>query len=470
MPNTMDGIIIRYGTPRMSEIERRRERNLDFKKALERGRIFDYLKSTSSAQKYKEASIADFLKLEPKSLSPDEQKIQKILGILYKINGRDPPLYTTFPDRDKPLVIDLTTVAYDDCAAHYMPKDHKIEFNQIEGVKSEWQLLRVLVHEIKHAQQWFDDRGLNNYQRHEVGFLQEAQARACAERAVYALNPKHPYCDTFAIYIGMRRPGELMGGPKMDPQKLETECVKDYLFKFFDDPEFEKTYTAYKDQYDQLYPIKTTDEPLSFIPSSFGLDKDGELDIIEDLKAWVPREARTFENKIWQTIENSNTKAFLEVLQRQGRDGRPLITEDKKLAYMIEIVDKGDVALFNTLLSTKSLNPSDIRVALECIFLQTDTNRLTPEIVEGRNKIFDVVTQQKDTKGNKIISSEDIEYSMEFAQIGQEEGNILCGKLVEHAQKYLRSPLMRLSGVQTQVPKQSKSAQKISKKDLDAGR
>ena len=150
MPNTMDCIVIRYGIPRMSEADRLRERNLGFRKALKQGNLLDYLKNTSSAQEYKEASITDFLKLKPETLSPDEQKIQKILNVLYKINGQNHPLYTTFPDRDKSLVIDLTTVARENCAARYLPDEHKIEFNQIEQVKSEWQLLNTLAQKQKH--------------------------------------------------------------------------------------------------------------------------------------------------------------------------------------------------------------------------------------------------------------------------------------------------------------------------------
>ena len=470
MPNTMDCIVIRYGIPRMSEADRLRERNLGFRKALKQGNILDYLKNTSAAKEYKESSITDFLKLKPETLSPDEQKIQKILNVLYKINGQNHPLYTTFPDRDKSLVIDLTTVARENCAARYLPDEHKIEFNQIEQVKSEWQLLNTLAHEIKHAQQWFDDKDLNNYQQHEIGFLQEAQARACSERAIYTLNPKHPYCVTFASYIEARRLGELIGGPKLDPQKLETDCIKDYLFKFFDDQKFKRTYAYYKDQYDYLFPIKIGDKPLSAIPPSFGLDKDGELDIIEDLKARVPREARTLENKICQAIENSDTKAFSESIQKRGPDGKFLITEDNKKVYVRKIVDKGDITLFNTLLSTKILKPDDLRVALERIFFQVNPDCLTPEIIEGQKKIFDVVMQQKDTKGNNIISSKDIKFSLEIAQMDQEDGNVLLGRLVDHAQKYLRNPRVRLSEAQTQIPKQSKSAQKISKTILDPER
>ena len=130
MKNTMNDIIIRFGAPRMTGGDRLRQQTLDLKKALQQGKILDYIR-TPKPKEYTDILITEFLGLKPETLSPADQKIQRLLNILYQINGKEPPLYTRFPRREHPLIIDLTTIAREDCAAHYISDQHKIEFNQI---------------------------------------------------------------------------------------------------------------------------------------------------------------------------------------------------------------------------------------------------------------------------------------------------------------------------------------------------
>ena len=114
------------------------------------------------------------------------------------------------------------------------------------------------------------------------------------------------------------------------------------------------------------------------------------------------------------------------------------------------------------LLSSRKLKPDDFNAALVSILSFSDD--LTPEIVEGRKKMFDALVEQKDSHGHKVISTGDIKDVLEINLSDMVEPTSLSQELVDHAQKYLKNPHTRLSEAQHPTPTRTKSSKPISKR------
>ena len=189
-----------------------------------------------------ELSIKKFLSYAPKSLNSFERQVLKTLNELYRYN-EEHSLFKTFPKREKPLLIDCNyTQIKHGWVGSYSGKQNRIVLcNDL----TEEDLKLALIHELKHAEQYFDDSSYNNYQRHQVYCVYEVLAKLFVGQFL----GRGAY---FAISL---------------PQALDKWLDKHY-------------YPNYKEKYDKQWPIGTNDRGVSKLPESFGLDDKTEKEII----------------------------------------------------------------------------------------------------------------------------------------------------------------------------------------------
>ena len=109
----------------------------------------------------------------------------------------------------------------------------------------------TLIHELKHAEQWFDDTNLNNYQKHQAYCLYEVLAK---------------------LFVG-----QFLGRGAYFNISL-TEAL---------DKWFNKHYSNYKEKYDKQWPIGENEEGLKELPKSLGIAKKEEAKIIQILNKQV---------------------------------------------------------------------------------------------------------------------------------------------------------------------------------------
>lgn len=205
-------------------------------------------------------SIKDFLCR--KGFQNITARIQKDLRTLYHLNDRRPPLFK-FPDfsSDKPLIIDCSTATNDDCTAHYIYGEHIVEFQEKihEDFRknSEYSLLGILAHELKHAEQ--DVPAIWDYknalQYHQLSFLQEAQAYTF-ERYVMNLVGK-PDPDYQRV---VKKCTDNSG--IVDEKAVETEILQQELTRLFDNEH-------YRNRYDHYLLIQDEDIGIMEIPKEF---------------------------------------------------------------------------------------------------------------------------------------------------------------------------------------------------------
>ena len=139
-------------------------------------------------------SIKDFFKLKPEQLTEQNQKIQKVLGRLYLLNGREPSLFHSFPKREAgPLTINCVHAAYQNLYAYYKPTENKIELADNSLAATELYLLSILAHELKHAEQTSEEhyslqkkmQKKDGWAYHQLRYLNEAQAYAFGSYVLY---------------------------------------------------------------------------------------------------------------------------------------------------------------------------------------------------------------------------------------------------------------------------------------------
>ena len=133
----------------------------------------------------------EFLNIEPKKLSKKEYTLQKVMARLYHLNERIPPLFYTFPERpNKPLVIKADTInrcSSNNIGALYDSDDNYIQFENTGSGDN--YLLNELAHELKHAEQYSEERRnlfkeKNGLICHQIDYLDEAQAYAFGDYVV----------------------------------------------------------------------------------------------------------------------------------------------------------------------------------------------------------------------------------------------------------------------------------------------
>jgi len=134
-------------------------------------------------------TLKEFLALPPDQLTEQNQKVQKALGQLYKLNDREPPLFLSFPKREVgPLVIDCTPIEEENIAAHYLPGDNKVELVESELESTELRLINIFAHELKHAEQFSEELCYMNVDAHNNDGLAYHQLEYLVEAQAYAFD------------------------------------------------------------------------------------------------------------------------------------------------------------------------------------------------------------------------------------------------------------------------------------------
>ena len=115
----------------------------------------------------------------PLELAETEKKIQEATRLVYELNGKEPPLYKRFNNRDpkKPLTINCHSKISSGLEAYYCDSENEIGF-----VNSNGNLVESLAHELKHAEQHADPElqkisdGEDNKAKGNILLIDEAEA------------------------------------------------------------------------------------------------------------------------------------------------------------------------------------------------------------------------------------------------------------------------------------------------------
>ena len=193
--------------------------------------------------------LGKFLTLDQKKLSPFEQNVLVALKKIYKKE-----LFGSFPKRDIPLVIDCvdSKIKSGWTAVYSGLKNRIVLSSELKGED----LTLTLIHELKHAEQWFDDADFNNYQRHQAYCLYEVLAK---------------------LFVG-----KFLGrGAYYNISLIEAM-----------DKWFNKHYPNYKEKYDKQWSIDKDDKGLKHLPKPFGISKTDETKVIKILNERVLKESK----------------------------------------------------------------------------------------------------------------------------------------------------------------------------------
>jgi len=318
MANTMDSILVQYGTSMTN----------DESWAI----LIGDTKTEELKSKIKTVTIPEFLAVKPEELSAVEQKIQRAIRLIYDLNGKDPPLYKKFPDfrsDKKPLTIDITTAGRTgkDFAAAFESMGNKILFEEIDRPDD---VIRTLAHELKHAEQCDEeilDKGVAGkfspdfaYAWHQLGFLKEAQAYAFDGRVYYEIFGHGDHLES-KLYEEISKKYTDSNGHK-DEQKIEEEMVSVLLDRLYN--------SAYKDSYDLDQPIGENDKGIDCIPDAFHLPQSLMKKINE-----APRIARSPQGKLLQAAKNGRVDEYLRLI-KEG------IEKKEKISPSLDVVfEKG---------------------------------------------------------------------------------------------------------------------------------
>ena len=300
-------------------------------------------------------TIKEFLALPQDQLTEQNQKVQKVLGQLYQLNDREPPLYHSFPKREAgPLVIDCTpcpqffTASYNQDGNFIVIEESALELTELS-------LLGVFAHELKHAEQFSEEtyKIYKNTEKddglayHQLEYLAEAQA--------YAF-------DGYVEYLVGLNSSD--GNSLLDVgSSFELPMIKEYLpilerhtkdksVDNFSDIEYEIMekilpilyYTQYRRNYDSTNPISNEDKGLTEddISNSFHFKNPREAFLLlEDM----PRKAMTPTEKISIDI-------------RMTIDEEDCIVEDL-VDYIIEKDDISSDELLNIIKTEFTRYPED---------------------------------------------------------------------------------------------------------------
>ena len=326
------------------------------------------------SESFRQVPLKEFLSTDLTLLSNNEQKIQLVLEAIYSLNGGSPPIYDRFPKREKPLVIDLITPC-DEGSGIYFENENIIRLNKIED-SSFTSLTEALSHELKHAQQYMPNRfSFNHYQQHQLGFLAESQAQACAARVLMSLGPQHPHAIQFVLsYLAVLGSHNKKPTVEENLKITEEQMTIHFLNQFLHGDTFKKMYRSYKDDFDCDFPIHRNDVPLDKIPDQFNLS---ESESILKLLASFPKNARTRKNQVLQALENRDMKEFSILLNARNKNGNFTLSDNtvhRLQFHVIAFCEQTNSTLpFQTLLESGRFQPKSINAVLGRIFsLPTD--------------------------------------------------------------------------------------------------
>ena len=256
---------------------------------------------SSPSEEHKTTTYKEFIALNPEELSKDAQQLQKKMARLYDLNNRKPPLYHSFPKRkDKPLTIDATTIENskkeEHASATFIQERNSIIFYQSA---KKCTLLNILAHELKHAEQFSDDRILiSKYglALRQLEYVAEAQAYTFASYVwlIDCIENKR----SFFKYQKNLKPFEDEGTiPKKEYEKHIKENSepdwKSFEEKYLLNTLPELYYNSYYGyDYDERFlPVKETDKDISEIPESFCFSKDFVGKELLDALKKIPHES-----------------------------------------------------------------------------------------------------------------------------------------------------------------------------------
>jgi len=445
MVNAMDKIVVRFGAKRISfeermAIERAKSRlkQLESEPSISLMSVIkkqkkELQKIIKKDSKFKELPLCEFLNLKFKDLSPIERKLQISLRFLHKQN-QETPLFKQFPDRDEQLFIDCTTEAMMLAGGSFFGGMNMV----VVGNKpmKEDDLVEVLAHELKHAEQWIspeEKATFNNYQYHQISFLKEAQAYAAGKHARFLFEKRlYNFLENENPEIKVLL--SLFGEEKGIDGLIESTSPKhivDHLNSFFDKEEYVNTY---KDTYDERHPILFSDKALTRIPSVFGIDKKDEVKVLNVLNKRVPKQARTPDNQFFQAVENQRFDKVEQLASAKNKDGSYFVSNEIFSQYLM-CYCHDNLKLFNAMLNTGRVSGDDLKMVFMSVFHFSPDEEITPGSLLERQNIFDLAVAAKDKKGRFLISAEDIHDIIEFSEVMEGEK---IKPLLEHANACLK--------------------------------
>ena len=410
MENSMDCVLVRFGRPSLTETEVRKLllaervlRDLDkdpFMKFIYKDKeIKEFKKIVAKKGEIKALPRKDFLALDPKKLTQEEQVIQSALSFLYEQNGQTTPVYKSFPKRKEPLVIDCT-VEIENHGGIYSPKTNEVRLKG-KGKKLS-RILEVVAHELKHAEQHVDINGLglNNYQKQQISFLNEALAYACDKFVLdryYKEFPEERREKSF-----MER---LFGSPELDEFEgdMSSKWAADHVMNFM----FSETASRYKNRYDEYYPILYTDKGLTTIPAAFGIDKQDMVSVIKMLNKHVSKKAKTPFGILMQAVANEDATKITRICRAKDSQKEYALNQDD-LAMFVECSCLNSATVFNAIIDSNRFEKEDLSNFIGSVLHVSDDEVLTKSIKENRLKNFELLITKTNDLGKPLFSNKEL--------------------------------------------------------------
>ncbi|MBO7244783.1 MAG: hypothetical protein J6V53_05840 [Alphaproteobacteria bacterium] len=452
MENSMDCVLVRFGLPVLSEEEQRKvafaERILQdaVKSSLSRNMvkafytakdIREFRKLVAQKKKAKELPLKDFLALDPKDLTPEEKMIQSALSFLYEQNAQTPPIYKSFPKRDKPLVIDCT-VGVDKYAGIYMTDLNEIHLKG-KGKKLS-RVLEILAHELKHAEQHIgiDGLELNNYQKQQLHFLDEALAYACDKFVLDRYYKEFPEERREKSILE-----RLFGSPELDEFEgdMSPKWVADHVMNFM----YSDVSSNYKNRYDEDLPILYTDKGLTSIPDAFGVDKKDMVSVIKALDSFVSKKATTPLGILIQAVANEDSKKITRICNAKNSQKEYAIDQEE-LRVFIESSCVNNASAFKAIMESNRFEKDDFADFMTSVLHVSDEEVLTESLKENRLKNFEFLITKTDDKGKPLFSNKKLKkiFSL-IEETAFNEGEIALQKEAEKIlNKVITKPIKKM--------------------------
>ena len=460
MMNTMDRIIIRFGETRITAEERLQIENA--KKQLSKMEALGALSNMGIFRKQKrdlkkiiakdttsqEMSLLDFLKLDTSQLPEKEQQIQKLLAFLYELNEKKPPVFQKFPIREKPLVIDCSTISFEGTGGVYNNNANTIFV--CHNNYNDKQLLEVLAHELKHAEQWFDMSDYNTYQTHQINFLKEAQADICGKWVKRQLlktkktnTPEEASAEEkllLAVFGNQFNVEDFIYGT------IASEDMHFHLENFLNN---KRIYQIYKDDYDEKIPILYKDKGLTRIPAVFGIDKQDEVRILKILNKRIPKKARTPDNLLIQALRNKDAKTIGQLLPMKNDKGDYLVSKQAIFKLLTLECYKNENIYLATHQSGR-LETEDYHDLLGSVLHFPEDEICDSKEMKERKKIFAHLVKAKNSKGQFILSNDEINEQLAYTEMMENETALPLLKYAQTVMAKSRAlPLQKLKDEHT---------------------
>ncbi|MDY6407754.1 MAG: hypothetical protein SPL08_03520 [Pseudomonadota bacterium] len=298
--------------------------------------------------------MTDFLAVSPDTLTNAERDVQEALAFIYRKNT-EKSLFGIFPSwrKDSPLTIDCTHIPNSE--TRYSGA-YSLATNQIrlEKATQETDLINILAHELKHAEQatrevFAVEYGDDNLAKHEMGFFQESQS--------------YP----FGMYVTLLKAQEENATAPEKAEKridrLTTEAFQKVLDIFIAES-INKPYaqleeklilatlpimyrSVYKADYDTKSPLGINDKGLSQIPESFPLKKKPSATLLTKLME-TPKEP--YRNLIGWLTHNQKWEEAAQKISETGPDGQYKASKLERFNLFQTLMEAGNRVNFSTML------------------------------------------------------------------------------------------------------------------------